>query len=81
MSRVFYNIDPSILPLIRKSAGLSQEKFARKLGVSVHTVSKWEQGRATPQGGNFNILVKWAKKQLGVGTDAVLKQPLQQNFH
>jgi len=81
MPRVFYNIDPSILPLIRKSACLSQEKFARKLGVSANTVSKWEQGRATPQGENFNILMKWAKKELGVGADAVLKEPVQQNLH
>lgn len=81
MSRVSYDINPSIVPLIRKAAGLSQEEFARKLGVSVPAVQKWEQGRATPRAKNFRILVKWAEKELGVGRDAVLKQPVQQNFH
>ena len=81
MPRVFYNIDPSLLPLIRKKEGLSQEEFARKLGVSVPTVQKWEQGRATPQGKNFRKLVWWANKVLGVGIDVVLKQPVQQNLH
>jgi DNA-binding transcriptional regulator YiaG len=80
MSRVFYDINPYIVPLIRKAAGLSQEEFAHKLGVSVPTVQKWEQGRATPRGKNFRILVKWAAKKLGVGRDAVLKEPVSQNF-
>jgi len=81
MSRVFYDIDPTILPLIRKAARLSQEKFALKLGVSVNTVQKWEQGRCTPQGENFNNLDRWAKRYLGVGIDAVPKERVQPNLH
>jgi hypothetical protein len=33
---------------IRKSAGLSQVKFAAALGVSVKKVSAWEHGKAVP---------------------------------
>ncbi|HYA40323.1 MAG TPA: helix-turn-helix domain-containing protein [Syntrophobacteraceae bacterium] len=33
---------------IRESTGLSQEKFAAKLGVTLPTVSRWEHGRAKP---------------------------------
>lgn len=33
---------------LRQSSGLSQEKFAQKVGVSVGTVSRWERGAFTP---------------------------------
>jgi putative transcriptional regulator len=33
---------------IRKRIGLSQEKFAAKLGVSFSTVNRWEHHRAVP---------------------------------
>jgi DNA-binding transcriptional regulator YiaG len=33
---------------IRERTGLSQEKFAAKLGVTFPTVSRWENGRAKP---------------------------------
>ena len=37
---------------MRKSrfTGLTQEEFARALGISVHTLRNWEQGRRTPEG-------------------------------
>lgn len=34
----------------RLSAGMSQERFARLLGVSVRTLQQWEQGRRAPTG-------------------------------
>lgn len=33
---------------LRTRLGLSQEKFAYKLGVSVPTVSRWERGKYKP---------------------------------
>jgi len=33
---------------IRERTGLSQEKFAARLGVTFPTVSRWEHGRAKP---------------------------------
>lgn len=35
---------------IRTRTGLSQEAFARRIGVSVGTLRNWEQGRRKPDG-------------------------------
>lgn len=35
---------------IRESYGLSQDKFASLLGISVATLRNWEQGRRKPEG-------------------------------
>jgi putative transcriptional regulator len=48
-SRVFEFDQPDV-PLIRKKYGLSQEKFAALLGISVSTLRNWEQGRRKPDG-------------------------------
>jgi putative transcriptional regulator len=36
--------------LIRVNAGKSQKEFARMIGVSLHTLRNWEQGRRSPHG-------------------------------
>lgn len=36
--------------VIRSRTGLSQEAFARRIGVSVGTLRNWEQGRRKPDG-------------------------------
>ena len=41
-------LTPKDILAIRKSAGLSQVKFASALGVSVKKVSAWEHGKAVP---------------------------------
>ena len=41
-------LTPEDILAIRKSAGLSQVKFASALGVSVKMVSAWEHGKAVP---------------------------------
>jgi transcriptional regulator with XRE-family HTH domain len=33
---------------LRKRTGLTQEKFAAKLGVTYPTINRWENGRARP---------------------------------
>ncbi len=35
---------------LRSRLGLNQEKFAEKLGVSISSVEKWEQGQHKPRG-------------------------------
>lgn len=35
---------------IRKAAGLSQDKFAKRIGVALSTLRQWEQGRRVPTG-------------------------------
>jgi putative transcriptional regulator len=43
---------PSVIDAaaIRSRTGLSQDAFARRIGVAVGTIRNWEQGRRTPQG-------------------------------
>lgn len=60
----FDNPDPKS---IRVSLGLSQNKFAKLLGISVSTLQNWEQGRRKPEG-PAKILLNVAAKY----PDAVL---------
>jgi len=61
---------------LRKRTGLSQEKFAAKLGVTFPTINRWENGRAKPSPlamkqieemarsmGNKDLLVKYFNKE------------------
>ena len=41
--------DPEV-KLIREKVGLSQNRFARLIGVSKRTLENWEQGRRHPTG-------------------------------
>ena len=38
----------SLIHALRQQLGLTQEKFAAKLGVTCLTVNRWENGRAKP---------------------------------
>jgi len=35
---------------LRRFVGLTQADFARAMGISVHTLRNWEQGRRQPEG-------------------------------
>lgn len=35
---------------LRRFVGMTQEEFARAVGISVDTLQNWEQGRRRPQG-------------------------------
>jgi putative transcriptional regulator len=41
---------------LRHFVGLSQAAFASALGISVHTLRNWEQGRRTPEGPALALL-------------------------
>jgi DNA-binding XRE family transcriptional regulator len=41
---------------LRRFTALSQEAFARALGISVHTLRNWEQGRRMPEGPALALL-------------------------
>lgn len=41
---------------VRHFVGLSQAGFAAALGISVHTLRNWEQGRRTPEGPALALL-------------------------
>jgi putative transcriptional regulator len=48
-SRSFRFEEPDVKAL-RERYGLSQEKFASLMGISVATLRNWEQGRRQPEG-------------------------------
>ncbi len=39
---------PRLVRELREMTGLTQEKFAAKLGVTYPTINRWENGRAKP---------------------------------
>ncbi len=41
---------------LRKFVGLSQSQFALAVGISVHTLRNWEQGRRQPEGPAIALL-------------------------
>ena len=41
---------------LRRFVGLTQQQFAAALGISVHTLRNWEQGRRTPEGPALALL-------------------------
>ena len=60
---------PNNLYEIRRGAGLSQEEFAEKLGVSRQAVSKWERGEAYPDTENLIVI----SEMFGVTIDELLR--------
>jgi len=41
---------------LRKFIGLTQTEFAQAMGISVHTLRNWEQGKRTPEGPAIALL-------------------------
>ena len=41
---------------LRRFVRLTQEQFSRALGISIHTLRNWEQGRRTPEGPALALL-------------------------
>ena len=51
-----YSFPSPDVAAIRKSMGLSQDKFARRFGLSPATVRDWEHGRRRPDGPALSLL-------------------------
>jgi putative transcriptional regulator len=41
---------------LRRFVGLTQARFAKAMGISVHTLRNWEQGRRQPEGPAIALL-------------------------
>lgn len=54
---------------LRQRIGLSQEKFAAKLGVTFSTVSRWERQRAMPSPMAFDRMRELLEKMGDRGAD------------
>jgi len=51
-----FTVDGPDVAAIRKKLGLSQDKFAKRFGLSAATVRDWEQGRRQPDAPARNLL-------------------------
>ena len=47
---------------LRRLSGLSQEDFARELGISFATVNRWENGRTLPSRLALRLLEQFKKR-------------------
>ena len=65
-----FDFDNPDVKTIRKKYGLSQEKFAKLIGISTSTLRNWEQGRRKPEG-PARILLSVAAKHPEAVLDAV----------
>lgn len=70
-SRSFEIEEPDVIA-IRDRYGLSQERFAALLGISVRTLQNWEQGRRRPHG-PARVLLRVAAKHPDAILDALRK--------
>ena len=50
------NLEPGDVAALRRFVCLTQEEFARALGISVHTLRNWEQDRVKPDGPGLALL-------------------------
>ncbi|MBD2039088.1 helix-turn-helix domain-containing protein [Microcoleus sp. FACHB-672] len=62
----------NLMRQLRINAGLTQEQFAAKLGVSFSTLNRWENGHSTPSPLAMQIIEQQAH-QLGEGGQELLK--------
>jgi transcriptional regulator with XRE-family HTH domain len=53
---------PELVRSLRKSLGMTQEQFAKEVGVTFSTVNQWENGRRQPQPFLLNRLVEMKKE-------------------
>ncbi len=66
---------PERIRHLRKSLGLSQEKFAQLLGVSWTTVNRWEAGHSGPTGMAMRILMLLQGRSRDPDFKAALSDP------
>ncbi len=55
---------------IRKKCFLSQEAFAKELGIAFSTVNRWENGKAKPNYKTMKLIDDFCKKQ-GIDFDVI----------
>ena len=53
---------PTDIRNLRKAVLLSQESFAKELGVSFSTVNRWEMGKSRPSYAALNKLKNFSEK-------------------
>ena len=64
---------PRFVREIRKRTGLTQEKFAARLGVTFPTINRWENGRARPSPLAMQKIEELLR-EMGAGGNGLLKR-------
>jgi putative transcriptional regulator len=67
---------PRFVREIRKRTGLTQEKFAAKLGVTFPTINRWENGRASPSPLAMQKIEELLR-EMGAGGNDLLKRIIE----
>jgi|GEM_PF-3896789 len=58
------DVDQYEIRIVRQTLGISQEKFAHRLGVSFATVNRWEKGLHVPRSGAILISLQRTAENL-----------------
>lgn len=54
-------MDPEKIIALREKLGITQRELAEKLGITVHAVRKWEQGKRQIKGAALKLLQELEK--------------------
>ena len=57
-----YVFNPQNIEAVRKKLGLTQQELANKLGVAKTAISRWEQGKVTPDADSLAAIYSQAKE-------------------
>lgn len=57
-----YVFNPQTIEAVRKKLGLTQQELANKLGVAKTAISRWEQGKVTPDADSLAAIYSQAKE-------------------
>jgi putative transcriptional regulator len=64
---------PRLVRELRERTGLTQEKFAAKLGVTFPTINRWENGRARPSPLAMQRIEELLRNMGKQGSDLLIK--------
>ena len=70
---------PRLIRELRERTGLTQEKFAAKLGVTFPTINRWENGRAKPSPLAMQKIVELLRSMGDNGADLLKRDFENQN--
>lgn len=64
---------PDAIKKIRTDAGLSQDAFAKLLGISRATINRWEQGTQEPSALAIHTLEEYCRKR-GIPINSIIQK-------
>ena len=71
---------PRLIRELRQRTGLTQEKFAAKLGVTFPTINRWENGRAKPSPLAVQRIEELLRSMGDIGADLLKRYLESKNY-